>query len=518
MSQQWSRRAVLAAGLAAGAAASVPRLAADTADVDSAGGKIALTHVTVIDATGARPRPDQTVIVGRGRITALGRHGDVPIPPGAKVVDLTGKFLIPGLCDMHVHNFGSEKIFPPLYIANGVTTVREMWGMPVHHQWRDRIENGSLIGPRWVIGSMLVDGSPSFWSGRGVPFHEVKDEAEARTAVRQSKEGGADFVKVYSQLSQPLYLAVVDEARRQRIPFAGHCPNVIALTKASDAGQRTFEHLLGTFFATSDREAKFLRAIKNIKVDPVDPLWMSALELRAADSYHPAKAAAVFARLAANGSRQVPTLAMFQQLDLPQNVARDDERLKYLPAAQIQGWHEFLDALLRQRTPEEIAQHRELFHRRLRLVAAMRHAGVAVLAGTDGPGAPYLFPGSSLHEELALLVRAGFTPMQALQAATVEPARYLGLQDTIGTVQRGKLADLVVLDANPLDNIGNTQRIHAVVARGRFISAEQRASMLADVEAAAKDPTTPAAAISGCGCHGTVTAQPSPEIDQAVSA
>ncbi|MEV6156155.1 hypothetical protein AB0L53_38015 [Nonomuraea sp. NPDC052129] len=215
--------------------------------------------------------------------------------------------------------------------------------MPVHHQWRDRVENGTLLGPRWVIGGMLIDGSPSFWNGRGLPFHEVKTEDEARAAVRRSKEDGADFVKVYSQLSLPLYRAVVDEARRQRIPFAGHCPNMVALTRASNAGQRSFEHLLGTLFATSDREAELLRAMREVKVDPVDPLrQMGPLELRAADSYHPAKASEVFA----------------------------------------------------------------------------------------------LFPGFGLHDELTMLVRAGLTPMRALQAATLEPARYLGLDDRIGTVKR----------------------------------------------------------------------------------
>ncbi|ONI86588.1 hypothetical protein ALI144C_11450 [Actinosynnema sp. ALI-1.44] len=447
---------------------------------------MALTHVTVIDASGARPRPDQTVVVGRGRITELGGHRDVPIPAGATVVDLTGKFLIPGLCDMHVHNFeafGSDKIFPPLYIANGVTTVREMWGMPIHHHWRDRVENGSLIGPRWVIGGMVVDGSPSFWRGRGLPFHEVADEAGARAAVRQSEQDGADFVKVYSQLTRPQYLALADEARRRRIPFAGHCPNVVPLVEASDAGQSTFEHLLGMLFATSGHEAEFLVAMRDARIDPVDPLrQMSALELRAAADHHPAKAASVFARLAANRTHQVPTMAMFQRMDMPQDVVRDDERLKYLPASLTRMWNATMDGIIRQRTPEEVARRRDLFGHRLRLVAAMRDAGVPILAGTDGPGVAYLFPGFGLHDELAALVQAGLTPMQAIQSATVEPARSLGLHDEIGSVHRGKLADLVVLDANPLDDIGNTRRIHAVVARGRFISAEQRAKMLADVE------------------------------------
>ncbi|WP_328807530.1 amidohydrolase family protein [Nonomuraea antri] len=470
-----------------------------------AGDETAFTHVTVIDVTTGRRLPDQTVIVGAGRIAAVGPYVGTPVPATAEVIDLTGKFLIPGLCDMHVHNFGSEKIFPPLYLVAGVTTVREMWGMPFHHQWRDQVENGTLAGPRWVIGGMLIDGSPSYWNGRGLPFHEVKDEAEARAAVQRSKRDGADFVKVYSQLSRPLYRAVVDEARRQRIPFAGHCPNVVPVGEASDAGQSSFEHLLGMLFATSDRESEFLRAVADAAIDPVDPLrQMSALELRAVRHHHPRKAAAVFARLARNESRQVPTLAMFERIDMPQNVALDDERLKYLPASWRQIWNGTLTAIRRQRTPEESARRRRLFRHRLRLVAAMDRAGVPILAGTDGPGIPYLFPGFGLHDELAVLVRAGLSPLRALQAATVEPARYLGMGHDLGTVQRGKLADLVVLDADPLADITATRRVHSVVARGRYISPARRAAMLADIEAAAKDPAAQAPPFSGCGCHSAL--------------
>lgn len=513
MARSASRRSMLAAGatgLAAGAFAALihPRTAA--ADGKSGGGDtIALTHVTVIDATGSRPQPNMTVLVRGERIVALGRYGDVPIPRGAQVVNLTGKFLIPGLCDMHVHSAGLEAVDPPLYLANGVTTVREMSGSPLLHEWRDRVEDGTLLGPRSVIASPLVDGSPSLWTGLGAPYIEVGTEAEARQAVRRVKQDGADFVKVYTRLSRANYHAIADEARRQGIPVAGHCPDTVPITEASDAGQRSFEHLFWTWFATSSREAEIRRALADIAIEPGGyNSWfhqITPIEWTAAHSYDARKAATVFGRLAANRSRQVPTLVMHHVLDRPEDVPpaddrlKTDDRLKYVPAPVLEQWQWALEELYKAgRTPQEIEQRRELFGHRLRLVGEMRRAGVPVLAGTD-TGTPYCFPGFGLHDELALLVRAGLTPMQALQAATIEPARYLGVHESVGTVSRHKIADLVVLDANPLDDIRHTQRIHAVLVRGRLITAQHRARMLADVAAAAKaTPDFPPTA--GCAC------------------
>jgi imidazolonepropionase-like amidohydrolase len=496
-----------AAALAGGSLLGVPAVRPAAADTGRA---IALTHVTVIDATGAGPRPDTTLIITGERITALGRSAEVPIPHGAKILDLTGRFLIPGLCDMHVHS-GAADINLPLYIANGVTTVREMWGQPDHHQWRDEIEKGTLLGPRSVIAGNLIDGSPELWNDQAprpaAPI-VVTNEAEARRAVRRVKREGADFVKIYSRLSRAAFHAIADEARRQRIPFCGHCPDVVPIAEAGDAGMRSFEHLDGIWWSTSGRQREIEREIAAMRIDPADAYgsWfrqIGVLEWKAATSYRPEKADALFTRLRRNRSWQVPTLTMLQHLDIPGGA--DDPRLKYVPREEAGFWAQWTDALARGRTPEQVAQHRELFECRLRLVGAMHDAGLPILAGTD-TGTTYIFPGFSLHDELALLVRAGIGPLHALQAATREPARYLGLEDSLGTVQRGKIADLVVLDADPLADIRNTQKIHAVLTRGRLITAGERRRMLADVERAANPPGaapgTARPAAAGCGCHG----------------
>lgn len=479
---------------------------------ESTGKRIALTHVTVIDATGASPKPDMTVLVRGERIVALGRFCDVHIPAGTQVVDLTGKYLIPGLHDMHVHSQESDRVYPPLYVVNGVTTVRQMGGYPFHHEWRDRIERGVLLGPRQAIGSIFIDGSPTQWTGLPVGAIEVKDAAEARAAVRRVKREGADFVKIYSRLSAEAYFAIADEARRQRIPFAGHWPDAVPAHRAISSGQRTFEHLYNTLFATSSREAEIRAAISRIVLDPPgeNPFstYMSwfrqihPLEWLAAGSHDPAKAKALFARFASHRSWHTPTLATLRLVDIPADwPPSDDERFKYLPASATAFWPVLREAQLAARGPEEAAQRVELYERRAGLAVAMHRAGIRLLAGSDD-ATPGLVPGFALHEELARLVEAGLTPMQAIQTATVEPARYLGLDDSLGTVQRGKVADLVVLDADPLGDIGNTRKIHAVIVRGRLITPKDRKRILAEIAAAAAEDTADPAATSMPGCCG----------------
>jgi amidohydrolase family protein len=496
-------------GLAAGAMVGLGRAA--SAQQREAGERIALTHVTVIDMSGAKPKPDLTVLITGDRIEALGRSAEVGIPAGARVVDLTGKYLIPGLCDMHVHSQPVEKVYPPLYVVNGVTTVRQMGGYPFHHEWRDRIESGALLGPRQAIGSIYIDGAPTQWSGIPVGAIEVKDAAEARTAVRQVKREGADFVKIYSRLSDEAYFAVADEARRQRIPFAGHWPDEVSTHEAVSSGQRTFEHLYNILFATSSQEAEIRAAIARIVLDPVggNPFttYMSwfrqihPLEWRAAHSHDPRKARALFAHLAAHRTWQTPTLATLRLVDIPADwPPESDERITYLPAVATGFWPDWREALLAARGRDESAQRVELYHRRAALAVEMHHAGVPLLAGSDD-ATPGLVPGFALHEELARLVEAGLTPMQALRTATLEPARYLGLDDSLGTVRRGKLADLVVLDANPLNDIRNTSKIHAVLVRGRLLTPRDRQRILAEIAAAAKEETTLAAIRIG-GCCG----------------
>src|SRR5215471_11759011 len=192
---------------------------------------LVLSHVTVIDTTGEAAKPDMTVVIWGNRIVAMARSGEIRPPKNAKTVNATGKFLIPGLWDMHVHWY--EKNYLPLFIANGVTGVRIMWGRPMHHEWRKGIEERTVLGPRMFIASPIVDGPKPLWTTSVA----VGNEEEARQAVRKAKQEGADFIKVYSVLPRDAYFAIANEAKVQGIPFAGHVPVVVSVEEASKAGQ-----------------------------------------------------------------------------------------------------------------------------------------------------------------------------------------------------------------------------------------------------------------------------------------
>ncbi|GII91186.1 amidohydrolase [Sinosporangium siamense] len=469
---------------------------------------------TVIDATGARPIRDAVVVTIGDSIVWVGReHRSMPVPAGARVVDVRGKYVIPGLWDMHVHGIYIEEFWPPLFIANGVTGIRETWGLPDVYATRDRIEQGLLTGPRVNTAGPLVDGPGSCWTG--YPLALARTPAEGREAVRRTRAEGADWVKVYSFLRRDVFDAIADEARLLGLPFAGHVPTMVSVPHAARSGQRTFEHLYGMAIATSDREEEFLKRLRDTPIDPTNPFpyaqLMGELDREAVRSHNRGKAAALYASLARRGTWQSPTLTVLRVSSVPTDTLVNDPRLKYMPTSLRESWKVMLEAR-GPRTPERLAAEREFFAFQMRSLGEMRRAGVGVVGGTDVLN-PYCMPGFSLHDELRLLVESGLSTLQALQSVTRDAARCLGTERTMGTVTRGKVADLVVLDADPLADIRNTQRIHAVVTRGTLRTRQDLDRILADVEAAAARPgaaavSSAAARISdrmaqggGCGCH-----------------
>jgi imidazolonepropionase-like amidohydrolase len=446
--------------------------------------KLLLTHVTVIDATGAAARPNMNVLIANGRIAAIG--AEISASPDAQIVDATGKFLIPGLWDMHVH--WGDTDYLPLFLANGVTGIRIMWGSPINYEWRKQSAAGQLLAPHLVIASPLIDGPKPFWPGS----ISVSTEAQAREAVDQAKQRGADFVKVNSFLPREEYFAIADEAKKQNIAFAGHLPLAVSAEEASDAGQKSFEHLLGILSACSTRSAELADAARADLADDLaatrPAFWgarTKALRQLMLDTYSPEKAAALFATFNRNGTWQCPTLTLLRTTAFAENPSSftNDPRLKYIPPRMKADWN-----------PPGIAQDygnpafaEKEFQKDLEVVGAMQKAGVGILAGTDTSN-PFCMPGFSLHDELGLLVKAGLTPMEALQTATLNPARFLGAEKDFGTVEKGKVADLVLLDANPLDDIANTKKIAAVIYGGKLIPRLEIDRMLAQVEALAARP------------------------------
>ena len=448
-----------------------------------------ITHVDLIDVSTGKTRHDMTVVISANRITEVKKSRIVAVPEGAQLVDAKGKFLMPGLWDMHVHIFNQVTRRPPntwyfpLFVANGVTSIREMWTKPENmgqiRAWRKSRMEDSLLAPRIAAVGALVDGPGGAETTNlaalqmGPTTNVVSTSEEARKFVRAVKVAGLDFVKSYSRLSPETYFAIADEAKKQGIPFAGHVPFAVDAAEASSAGQRSMEHLNQILESSSSRSHELFQ------VPGRD--WSSKYDELTLDTFDETKFKKLVAILAKNHSWQDPTLVRNRVWAFRgEKVILDDSRLRYTPADEVATWKKFWSS----EQAETSIPHR-LWQKQLEIVLPMHHAGVPLLAGTD-VGADYIYPGFSLHDELALFVQAGLSTGDALKTATCNPARFLGMLDRVGTVEKGKLADLVLLDANPLEDIHNTQRIRAVVLNGRYLDRAALDKLLAQAEANAR--------------------------------
>lgn len=449
---------------------------------------IVIKNVTVIDATGAPARKKLSVAIDGARIGTIAKKIK-HVPRSAVVIDGTGKFLIPGLWDMHMH-LGPPEIFFPLLVANGITGVREMFTgipMPVIRQWRTRADAPRIVAPGFL------DGPPMLWNGPPPPGAIAVETAEqGRAAVIALARTGVDFLKIYSSVPREAYFAIAAEAHAIGMPFAGHVPEAISPLEASKAGQRSEEHLMGILLACSTREEELRRERVAMMLDRKISGEQRMRELAFPDSkmldesYDERKAQNLFQTFVRNGTWITPTLSLlegFARGREPEFV--NDPRRKYLLKAWNEQWDPRKAFFLKDLDDEQYARLearvRALLERYEKLVGDMHRAGVEFLAGTDANGPNPVYPGFGLHEELKLLVKSGLTPMEALQTATRNPAMYFGEIAAAGTIETGKAADLVLLDANPLEDIRNTEKIDAVVLRGRYYSRENLDALLARV-------------------------------------
>ena len=444
---------------------------------------VVITDVNIVDVRGGLVLPEQTVVIDRSRIVAVGSRKDTRYPRNAPII-INGKgfYLIPGLWDMHVHLvLGdwfplAQEISLPLLVANGVTGVRDMGSeLATVQVWRNEIEGQRLIGPRIMTSGPMLDGpKPRFPSSISITTPE-----DGRRAVENLKHSGADFIKLQSLIPREAVLAIADEAKQQEIPFEGHVPDSVRASEMSTAGMRSFEHLIGIFEGSSPLEDEFLKGGKT--------------ETKLLASYDSERAASLAAVLAKNQTWQCPTLVWERGGNLIDVTDfSKDARAKYVPAYwKEHTWKQVAEQVEAEFKTDSLDTRKKFIDKELEVVQMLHKAGVPFLAGTDTPPGVYIFPGFSLHEELQRFVAAGFTPLEALQTATLNPARFFQMEDRFGTIEKGKFADLVFLDANPLDDIRNTQKVAAVILNGRYFSKPDLQKILQRVAESAKKDSPP---------------------------
>lgn len=441
---------------------------AATSSENPAAGDTVFTETTVIPMDGDAPRRlvRHDVLVHAGRIAALGPSGQVAIPPGARRIDGRGKYLLPGLADMHVH--ASDTATLKLFLAYGVTTVRNMWGTPAHLRWRDQVARGTILGPTIYTAGPLVDGPGAVWNGT----YAIETAEQADAVVARQKRAGYDFIKVYARLSPPVYDAVVTAARRHGLPVAGHVPAEVGLEHVLAQRQDTIEHLDGM--------------LKLVQTDDSPARDKKGLEAYKATLEHvdPAKVTALAQKIAASGVWSCPTLIVHQRF-VPLAQATqwwNAPEMRYVPPILRASWDPARDHRTRS-LPEEFWQlRRKEAELKLALVRALHAAGARLLLGTDEAN-PFVAPGSAVVLELENLVAAGLSPFQALRAATGDAARAMHAEGEFGTIAVGRRADLVLVDSDPLESVSHVARPTGVMARGRYLSAADIHQMLEELAA-----------------------------------
>ncbi|MSV35093.1 MAG: hypothetical protein EXQ47_05775 [Bryobacterales bacterium] len=437
-------------------------------------------HATVIDATGAAPKRNMSVVVSDGRIMSIKSDAIRPEAgpaAGAIVIDATGKFLIPGLWDMHAH-VPVPQISLPLFVANGVTGIREMYsGLPAAslRQWATLAEAPRIAAPGFIDGPLMQSGA------NRIDAMAVTSPEEARAAVITFASRGVDFLKIYNSVPRDAFFALAEEARAAGVAVVGHVPETVSPAEASAAGMQSQEHLNNLLLGASSQEEQLRAERVAMMFDPKltgqQRLRLLAWPLLAGlvDTYDEQKAAAMFQTFVGNHTWQTPTLSLLDGfIHERDSEVLQDPRRRYLPKIWTDNWDPTTVYYLRDESPAEYEVLRQrmrmLMTRYRKLVGDMHRAGVGLLAGTDTSPLNPVLPGWGLHQELALLVECGLTPLEALQTATRNPALYFGTQKDMGTLEEGKLADFVLLDADPLADIHNTQAVAGVVLKGRYYS------------------------------------------------
>ncbi|HKQ52409.1 MAG TPA: amidohydrolase family protein [Pyrinomonadaceae bacterium] len=431
---------------------------------------IAITNVNVIPMDRERILQDQTVVIRRGRIHKIGPASRLKAPKGARLLDGRGKYLMPGLVDMHTHLFSDDDEFPEeladeelfLMLANGVTTARLMIGTPEQLKYRTQIARGELVGPTLYVASPQLTGRKqgSTFNGRVVTKAE-----EARAAVRDFKAAGYDFIKLTNFITPEVYEAVIDEAKKEKIRVVGHVDTRVGVRRALEARQQ-IEHLDAYLESVLKDDSPIKTSVSDIGLFRKEN-WQSL------DFIDDDKVREIAKATARAGIYSTPTLTFFKMtfgLGMNEDEIRARPDFQFVPTKLREEWFAANKRLLERQASE--ARRMNYVRVRDMLVREIHNAGGKIMAGSDTPEL-FLLYGWSLHREIRNLHAAGLSPYAALAAATRNPAEFLGALHEIGTIEQGKRADLILLDANPLEDLSNTERRAGVMVRGRWLTAEE---------------------------------------------
>jgi imidazolonepropionase-like amidohydrolase len=410
----------------------------------------AIVGVTVIDVEAGVAWPGQTVLVRDDRVDAIGPADEVSVPSDAVIIDGRGFFLMPGLCDAHVH-FVDPEVFGRVMVANGVLFARDT-GMPTAGilEVKDQLNRGALIGPEIVVTGTILDGEPPLIPSISLG---VSTTDAARAAVRELAQAGVDMIKVYSRLDADAFLAAVDEAHALGLKVAGHVPDSIPIEQAAAAGLDSSEHLFG-----------FDKLVGRLLGAPVKPYYagmgVDVVHFLRLGELEPAKLREALDGLRLSGLSVCPTVVTFEVgTRMTESFSGTFPGSEYVSQTLLDTWR----SLWGQQTdlPEFVWQ--TWAH----LVVRLHRAGIPLMVGTD-LSTPGTLPGFSVHDEMAIWQDAGIPAADVLRGATLVPARFMGLDDRLGSIGKGKTASMILLRANPLEDVRNAREIESVFLRGRY--------------------------------------------------
>ena len=433
---------------------------------------------------------NQTVIIKEGKIHKVAPADELELARDNEIIDGTNKFMIPGLWDAHVHFAYIEELAPrmfDLFIAYGVTSVRDTGGeIGFVRKYKEKALSMPADAPRVMIAGPLIDGIPNVYDGSDVwhPALSVGLESvdEVIVLVNELISAGVDMLKAYEMLSPDQFSAITQLGKENGLKVSGHVPLSMDVISASNAGLNRIEHLKNLELSCASNADELLverrQMLASGKDDPGGALRSRihrAQQQIALENYDEKKAQEILDVLAQNQTWQIPTLAINTASTKRFFLAPEwQESYEYLPDSIEQRWKTNVEALMGREVSDFSRKYAKW---KLDMVTKIYHTGIDIMAGTDCP-ILYLTPGISLHQELALLVEAGLSPLDAIKTATLNPARYFNLENELGSIKENMWADLVILDANPLENINNTKRINAVFKQGKYFDRNELDEML----------------------------------------